>query len=243
MLLPVALLTAATATVLANAGRLTLRRLPRGRGRLAGKLFAAWWLGAAASAALMGAHAWLALAGVTSDAAHEALLDATALPLCASICCLVCYLAYLYFGARRAFAPLGAAYFLFYGFTLYVYNAMGPWRVSVGAWDVALQPTTPHPVLLAVFGALFALPVLACTIAYASLIVRAPAGEPRWRLTLVSLAFGVLFGTILAGFALGLQDKPYYSFVYDVPALAAALLVQVGYVPPARVRARFAASS
>jgi hypothetical protein len=234
----VASLTALTAAVLANAGRLALRRLPAGQGRLAGIAFGSFWIAGGAAVGLQSLRAWIVLAGLSSDDVQQTLLDVGAFPLVVALFSVVYYLSYLYLGRRRAYVPLAFAYGAFLAFTLYVYHALGPWHATVADWDVVLAPAHPNPPLLLAFGLLFSVPVLVSTVLYASLWRRASRGEPRYRVAMVSGAFLVLFGAILAGFVMGLEDKPWYPMLYDAPGFVAALLVQAAFAPPATVRRR-----
>lgn len=233
-----------TAFVLARVGALAWRRAPSSGGAWHPmRLFALWWFGAALALLDQGAHGWLALAGVLDGAAHETLLDLVAIPLCVGLWGLQGYLAFVWLGTRRWFAPLGVAYAALLAFNLFVYNAQAPWSASAGPFDVQLSARAPAPMLVSAYGALFAGPVLAATLAYASLWFKAPRGEPRYRIAMVSGAFALLFGALLAAFAFGLQDEPWFAFTYEVPALAASLLVLAAFAPPAAWRRRFEAAS
>lgn len=235
----VALLGAATGATLAFVGRVTLRRAPQGEARPAALMFSAWWLAAGVAIVVQSSHAALGAVGVLDATLHATLLYANAAPLAVGLCGLLCYLVYVHTGSRRAFGPIVAAYALFFGFTVFVYARLGPWSVVAGEWDVRLVPANDEPALTLVFGTLFALPALVAAVGYAALLVRVREPEQRYRVGLVSGAFVLLFGALLLGFALRWHEASWYALSYQLPGLAAALLVLAAFRPPAWVGRRW----
>jgi hypothetical protein len=231
----VATLGLVTAGVLFQVGRLSLRRVPRGPGRLAVQWFTAFWFAGSAAIGIQATHSVLALGGILDPGLHMALLVIGAIPLTIAPMGLVYYLAYLYTGRTGLLVPLVFAYSAFFAFTMFVYVTQAPWNVVVTSWDVQLVAARPRMALVQTLGAMMALPVLGSTLAYASLLPRVPAGEPRWRVAFVSAAFVVLFGAIGLGFALGFPTQPWYPLTYEIPALAASFLFLMAYAPPRRI--------
>lgn len=238
-----ALLGTVTGAVLLRVGWVARRRAPPEERGDPLRLFALWWWGGALAVLVEASHGWLATVGVMDAGTHTVVLHLEAFPVCVGLWGLQCYLSYLWLGTRRLFAPLAAGYLGLLALNLYVYNVQAPWTPVEGGWGIQLLPARPQPGLVQVYGALFALPVLVATVLYASLWFRAPAGEPRYRVAMVSGAFALLFGALAAAFALGLQDASWFALTYELPALLASLLVLAAFTPPSAVRRRFAAAA
>lgn len=239
-----AVLPLVTAGLLAYVGVLMARRPVSPGARFPMRAFSAWWFAVALVNLLSSAPTWLSLAGVTDARVYAAFVYAIAAPLAAALFSLLSYLLYIYTGRRAAAVPLGLAYFAFFLFALYYFSSFGTYRVESSEWMVRTAGDAQPPAWLsALFGITLAGPVLAAVVGYASLYARVDGSEQRFRVAMVSAAFGVLFVPTLAGFLAGVEDAAWFHLVYPAAGLLGAILVVVGFRPPAALQAHWRAAA
>jgi hypothetical protein len=202
------------------------------------RAFALWWVGAALVLVLLAVRLGLGAMGVIDPAPLAGLGYLTSVPLGAAVGGLLYYLLYLLTGKRLG-VPVGALYAAFVLFAWAYTTSQAPWHVEVGAWDARLVGAgSPDRRLLAVYGALLAVPPVLAAIAYAGLAWRLPRGPARARAAVLALALLQLFAALLASFLLGVASAPWFALVYESSALVAGLLAMLAYRPPAWARAR-----
>lgn len=231
------LLTGGIAASFAYAGSVTWRRSVQPESRLANVAFALWWWSASAVLGLFAIGNLLGLAGFYAADAHLTLHFLRALPLSLALGCLMFYLLYLLTGRRDLVVPVALAYAGHFAFTTYYFVAMGPWTVVETTWDVRVQPSEPlHGPLSIAFGVALAGPLLVAWSAYLVQAYPLAGPEQRYRLAVLSLSLGQWFVLLLVSFLLGLEDEPWFSFLYQLPGFLSALFVVMALRPPAWLR-------
>lgn len=234
-----ALVTASAAILFGLAGRLVARREVPPPSRAANLAFSAWWWSAASIMLLLCAGNVLGLAGVMDVDLHVALLHVKALPLSLALGSLMFYLLFLFTGRQGVLKPVAAAYAAHFAFTTWFFGQAGPWTTQVTTWDVRVVPEEPmHGPLGVLFGALLAGPFILTCVGYLLLAFRVGSREQRFRVGLIALSLGQWFLVLLVSFLLGLEDREWFSLLYQVPGLVAGVLVVVAFRPPAWLRAR-----
>lgn len=234
-----AAVTAATAVLFAYAGALTWRREVPSRARTANRAFSLWWWSAAAVISLLSVANVLGILGIRGDDVHATLHYLRAAPLSLALGGLMYYLLFLFTGRRDLLLPVAAAYLAQHAFTIYYYVRLGPMRTVVTGWDVRVVPAAPaDPALSAAFGLTLALPVVLACGAYVAIALRHGDRQQRYRVALIGVALGQWFLLLLVSFLLGLQQREWFSMLYQVPGLLSAALVVVALRPPAWLRAR-----
>ncbi len=235
-------LTFVTASLFASVGVLIARRRVSESARSANAAFAVWWGGAAATLALQGVHTLLGLFGLRSIGLHLAVNYAQLATLTLSVWGLLYYLVYVHTGDRRLAFPLAVNEVVVFLFGLYYYGALAPWVVEDSAWEIRVVGMGNPPAAVSIgFGFMLAGPIVIAAILYAALFRRVTDAPNRYRMILTTMAFTGRFGTILVGFAFGLEAKPWFTLMYEVPSLIAALLVLAAYHPPASARKKWGA--
>lgn len=133
--------------------------------------------------------------------------------------------------------PVVVAYGASFVYLVWYAASLGDRTVVLTEWQarlVAAEEAPPAATIL--FGLLLAGPILGLVVAYAGLAFRVTGRSQRYRLTLVTTAFGLLFLTVLVGFLVGWNRETWFPLVYEAPALLAALMVVAAYRPPASLQ-------
>ncbi|SRR5581483_3769214 len=233
-------LSAASAGVYAYVGvRLWSRRV-EGPGRLAAKLFAAWWVLLGAVSALTVGLGLFAAAGVADLALYLTLIEIEFLILCVALWALLYYLVYVLTGSRRAVAPLAAFYALFYVWILYLITSAHPQGVKIVGLSYQLDPQPDaSPVVTTALLALLLGPVLLGALGYFRLYFRVEGRTQRYRIGLIAITLFAWFGSSGAAAVAGFNDEAWWGVVNSLLGLAAAVSIFFAYQPPAYVRRRW----
>lgn len=233
------LVTATTAALFAYAGRITWRREVPAASRLASRAFALWWWCASFVVSLLSLANVLGMAGVVDDDVHTTLHFLRAAPLSLALGSLMFYLLYLFTGRGGILLPVVLGYALHHAFTLYYFVRLGPMRTVVTDWDVRVVPAAPpDPALSVAFGLALALPIVLACAAYVVLAFRVGDRHQRFRVGLLAVALGQWFLLLLVSFLFGIQQREWFSLLYQVPGLLSAVFVVVAFRPPPWLRER-----
>lgn len=235
-----AILPIATALLLAYVGTLVTTKRAGEDARPALVAFAVWWFSAASVLVITAMPTVLTLLGVGDATLFTALVYLNAVPLSVALCALLYYLTYIYTGRRSAIWPLALLYSAFFAFTLFYYSQAGPRHVEITAYSVrTLGEVRPAAWLSALFGILLAGPILTAVVLYASLFFRLKEAEQRYRVAIVSTAFGLWFAPVLVGFLAGWSGAEWFPLVYEAPGVFAATLIVLAFKPPSFVQRRW----
>jgi hypothetical protein len=223
-------LTLGTSALLAYAGALILRRPTDEEAKRALRLFAVWWFSVAAVVLLGGSATILSLAGVDSIRLQTALSYLTAVPLTLALWSLLYYLIFIYTGRPSAIWPLTLAYGVFFAFEMFYFSSFGDRSFQETPYSIRLVAARQPPAWVSVtFGLLLAVPILFVVVGYASLWFRTQEPDVRRRIGLVSSAFALWFGVVLAAFLLGWDRQDWFPLVYQAPGVVAGALVVTAY--------------
>lgn len=223
----------ATALLLGYVSVLVPRRRTSPDGRLPLRMFSLWWACAGAVILLAGMPTLLSLGGVSDVGLFTAISYVNAAPLALGLFALLYYLLYIYTGKRSAIWPLGIAYALFFVFELYYFSQFGPRHIETSVFSVRAVPDTRPPAPMRIlFGAAVGLPILAALVAYASLYGRTRDPAARYRIAMVSGAFAIWFVPVLLALVLDWSDADWFPLTYQVPGVAAALLIVLAFRGP-----------
>lgn len=227
----------ATAGLLAYAGDVVRRRPLSPPDRAAGLLYAVWWYSAALVILNQALRTLLVLAGVQQRAVYLAQGLLGMIPLAAAVWGLSFYMVYLLTGRRGWLAPITLFYIAYLVFLFWYVLYQGVAGVGLDAWQSAVRPERPPSASMnLVFGVWLAGPVLLAVVSYMVLAVREKDRTRRYRLSLVSGGFVLLFSIILVGYVLGWVDEDWFPIAYEVPALIASALAVAAYRPPVWVQ-------
>lgn len=236
-LVAASLLVLATTALFVRVARLVLARAVAGEARLALRSFAAWWLSAAAVLFINGAHTFLVLVGVMDLAVHVTVQFLFVAPLAFALAALLYFLGYVYTGNARLARPIAFGAALFFMFNVYVFASVPEWRLVVSAWDAHIEPVAgaASPLFVA-YGLAVTVPALLAAMLYGALYFRVQGREQRYRIGLVSSAFVMWFGVFAFAFVAGWHTEAWFPLSYELPGLAAAILVHAAFAPPLRIR-------
>jgi hypothetical protein len=230
----------ATSAFLAYAGDVVRRRPLGGDDRLAGALFAVWWYGAALVILNQGVRTLFALGGIQDPTFYFVQGFAGMIPLAAAVWGLTYYMVYLLSGRRGLFVPITAFYVAYLVYLFWFSISQGVASVAMGEWQALVTPKEPATTAMnLIFGIWLAGPVLFAVGAYVILSLQERDPTLRYRLTLVSSGFLLLFGIVLIGYLVGWVSKSWFPLAYQVPALIASILAVAAYRPPAWIQRRW----
>lgn len=201
----------------------------------AARAFIVWWWSLGAYLGLVGLSGLAAVAGVRALPVFLA-VRIVSFPLLAASAWGICtYVLYLFTGRRVVFT-ITTIYAVLAGFAFALQTWIdAPSSVVVGDWSAGLAPPADRTLLNAVY-AFFAIPLIASTLAYASLFARVRDPMQRYRIALVS---GSILAWVVGGFAGASSGNALAQFVtVTLLGLVAALAVLLAYKPPAFVVAR-----
>lgn len=231
------LIGAATSGFLAYAGRVIQRRRAKGDDHGAVRAFAVWWYAASVVILDTTVRSALALLGVTDLALHAALQYFVNLAVAVALGALMYYILYLLTGMRKLLKPVVVVYGLYFCYLIWYSVRAGPRELVMGDWSVTLRgennPTTTETL---VFGLLLTAPVLTTVLAFSILAFHVQDRVPRYRMSMVAGAFLFLFGMIFLAYVLGWSRQPWFPLAYQLPALAASVIVLLAYRPPPPVQ-------
>ncbi|HWH09172.1 MAG TPA: hypothetical protein VNX21_08230, partial [Candidatus Thermoplasmatota archaeon] len=202
-----ALLAFASATGFVLCARLAVRGTSEAGGaRLS---LAAFWLGAAAVAAIQGARSLSALLGADSFALIRALDQAATPAYCMAAGGMVYYVAYILTGRSTLAIPIGLYYVVMVPVLRYPVELARPVGYAVGEWNVNLvyegSLASPQYTLAL---ALAAVPMWASVLAYASLLAHTPEPAARYRIACMSVGLLLWVGAEVVVWATGLAATP-----------------------------------
>lgn len=219
-----------TAALLAYAGFLVLRRPAEEEAKRALLLFAVWWFSVAAVVLLGGSATMLSIAGLQSVGLQTLLGYLTAVPLTLALWSLLYYLIFIYTGRSSAIWPLTLAYGVFFVFEMYYFSSFADRSFQETPYSIRfVAAQQPSAWVSVTFGLLLAVPILFVVVGYASLWFRTREPDVRRRIGLVSGAFALWFGVVLAAFLLGWDRQDWFPLAYQTPGLVAGALVVSAY--------------
>jgi hypothetical protein len=230
-----------TAALFSYVGWITgARRVDAADGRRATRRFAVWWFGLAAVTLAGALNEALAAAGDVDVQTHRVLGDLAILPLVLALWGLVSYLAYIYAGSRKVFAPVTAFHVLVLGLLAGLVAYLTPTGLTTNDWGVQVQyeQTVSGP-LLALVILVILVPALAAAALYGTLYFRTTDRTARYRIGMTSGAFLLWFGVAALATPTGLSGWYWYPLVSRAVGLVATLMVILAYRPPRALRERY----
>lgn len=203
------------------------------------RAFALWWYAASLVILNVNLRNLVAAAGVTDVALYTTQAYVGNVPLAAALGCLMYYVLYLMTGRRRLYLPVAVVYALYLTYLMWFTARAGERHLVISDWQV--QFTGDIPATAAenlAFGLLLAAPIVLTVGAYTILAFRIREPNQRYRLSMISAGFLLLFGTILVGYLLRWNEQPWFALAYELPALVASFMALLAYRPPRWVRRR-----
>ena len=233
-------LAAASAGVYSYVGTRLWNRRVEGPGRLAARLFAAWWVLLGGISAVSVGMGFLAAAGVADLALYLTIIEVYFLLLCVALWALLYYLVYVLTGSRRAVVPIATFYALFYVWILYLITSIHPQAVKIVDLSYRLDPQPQtSPAVTGVLLSLLLGPVLVAAVGYFRLFFRVEGRTQRYRIGLIAITLLAWFGSSGVAAVVGVSNEPWWGAVNSVLGLAAAVSIYFAYQPPSYVRRRF----
>lgn len=200
---------------------------------------AAFWMGAAAVAAIQGARSVSVVLGVDSFPLIRALDQAATPAYCLAAAGMVYYVLYILTGRATLAIPVVLYYVVMVPVLRFPVELAHPVGYEVGTWNVNLAYERPlagptYTVALA----LTALPMWAGVLAYASLLFHAPDPAARYRIACMTIGLLLWVGAEVVVWAVGLAATPAGEISRRLIGMGVALVVGIGHAPPAMVRRR-----
>lgn len=210
--------------------------------------FAIFWLGMAIDIVITAVRELTAAFDVTTGTAMARFVGLTfyvyVFALTAAVAGLLYALLFIYTGRKALIWPVFGFYGAFFVYAAFLISRLDPVGNAPGKWFAQVAYANPTaagaPLVLALF-ALLLLPQLATAIGYATLARKAPEGELKFRIKVVSTALIGWFGSSLGAPFVGLGRFEFWQAGGRLVALAAAVAIAVAYAPPASLRARWGA--
>lgn len=228
------IVTISSALLYAFVGVLMLRRPAKDAdARLALALFAVWWFGLGAFAALDGTRSLLAAAGILDLGPHLAIAIGTTIALVAALWGLVYYLLYVYLGRRWVLVPVTLFHIALVVGVLYLVVSLGPSGVEVSDWAASIAyaeeagGALTTGVTVAILG-----PALLAAFGYGSLYFQTEDRTARYRVAMVAGAFLLWFGASALATPMGISSWYWWPLVAHMIGIVATLMVIAAYLPP-----------
>lgn len=238
-LLAAAAFALAAAALYAYVGRQVRRRRVSPEAQRAATLFGVWWLGLAGTTAVGGIQSALAAAGLVTTPLVVTLTYLNIFVICVALWALLYYLLYIFTGRPGILAPLSAFYVAYYVLLVYYITSSRPVGIEVRRWTVQLVYAVPlQGGLFTVVLALLVFPQIIGALAYFTLFFKVRERTQRYRITLVSWAIIVWFGSAFVGASTGASQADDWQLASRAIGLGAALAVLVAYKPPGWLKRR-----
>ncbi len=213
-----------------------------GHERTANVTFTYWWV---ATAALMAVRAIRNFVVAFGDPELALFIVETQLSIligATALGCLTFYFAYLFTGEHRLWIPIVMYYAIYAVFLLYIVADQRPIGLELSAWRLNIIYEQPHPTLgRARSAVLLFIPPLLGIIGYMSLFKTVPTRLQRFRIGFVSIGLLVWISSYFLAYIFEFDFTFRWSIAERVIGIVAALLILIGYRPPARWRQRLEA--